>query len=358
MASTATELAAAGLIGGRTVRIVEGGSVDCFDYPLAPLSDGDVRVQTFRSAISPGTEMTFYGPGASNAYLHKTWDEDLRLFVAGSPSLAYPVTFGYRAAGRVVESADPTVSVGTRLFGNWRHTEFTVMPGEQARTQLLPDGLSWDDGVDLGQMGPICVNAVAFAEGLHRGRPSVVFGAGPIGLITAQILRAEGSDPVYIVDRLPERLSIAEGLGLHPLQASEGADLAVALKRRHGSEGIPVAIEGTGSASALHEAIRVVRRVGLVVAMGFYQGDAVGLRLGEEFHHNGVRVASGQIGNIHASHTMASLRDYIQDLALEGSVVLGGLPRVELPVEEAARGFDALKRPAETLQVTLSYDAR
>jgi hypothetical protein len=35
----------------------------------------------------------------------------------------------------------------------------------------------------------------------------------------------------------------------------------------------------------------VVRRRGTVVAVGFYQGDATGLRLGEEFHHNGSRSA-------------------------------------------------------------------
>ena len=43
-------------------------------------------------------------------------------------------------------------------------------------------------------MGPICVNAVAFAGGLHAGGPAVVFGAGPVGLITSQIVRATGAD--------------------------------------------------------------------------------------------------------------------------------------------------------------------
>ena len=49
--------------------------------------------------------------------------------------------------------------------------------------------------------------------------------------------------------------------------------------------------------AALHEAIRSVRRCnGLVVASGFYQGEGTGLRLGEEFHHNRVRVVGSQIG--------------------------------------------------------------
>jgi NADPH:quinone reductase-like Zn-dependent oxidoreductase len=355
MPSTPNDLAHEGVIGGRTVQIVEGGAVECHTYPLAPLLDGHVRIRTVRSAISPGTEMTFFGSSPSNAYLQKHWDEGTRLFVTGAPSMQYPIVFGYRACGEVIESRSPEVPLGARIFGNWRHTEFTTISGSQAGAQALPADLSWDDGVDIGQMGPICVNAVAYAEGEHRGAPVVVFGAGPIGLITAQIAKADGAQLVYVIDRLPTRLKIAESLGLIPIQAAPDVDVAVLLKTRHGSEGIPVAIEATGSSLALHEAVRVVRRQGLVVGVGFYQGDAVGLRLGEEFHHNGIRIACGQIGNIHRTFTMASLRERTLELAAAREIVLGDLPRITLPIEEVAGAFDALKRPADVLQVSLSY---
>jgi threonine dehydrogenase-like Zn-dependent dehydrogenase len=68
------------------------------------------------------------------------------------------------------------------------------MPAAQALAQALPNGLDWDDGVDMGQMGPICVNAVAFAEGEHHAGTAVVFGAGPVGLLTAQIVRTGGAE--------------------------------------------------------------------------------------------------------------------------------------------------------------------
>jgi hypothetical protein len=38
-----------------------------------------------------------------------------------------------------------------------------------------------------------------------------------------------------------------------------------------------------------------------------------------------------------------------------GRIVLGGLPRHELPVEQASAGFAALRRPADVLQVVFSY---
>lgn len=345
-----------GEVGGRTVQIVESGAVECHVYDPAPLAYGQVRVRTVRSAISPGTEMTFYGKDASNVYLHKTWNPELRVFQPGTPSMQYPLTFGYRAAGEVVESRSADVAVGHRVYGNWRHTELTAMPAERALQQTLPHALSWDDGVDIGQMGPICVNAVAFGEGEHRGGAAVVLGAGPIGLITAQVAQAEGAQ-VIVVDRIPGRLAIARDLGLETIEAAEGVDVAAELKGRLGSEGIAVAWECTGSTFALHEAIRVVRRQGLVVAVGFYQGEGRGLLLGDEFHHNGIRVVCGQIGNIHRTHTWPTLRERTLELALAGSVRLGSLPRLTLPVERAADAFDALTRPTEVFQTTLSYDA-
>ena len=83
----------------------------------------------------------------------------------------------------------------------------------------MPDELAWDDGVDIGQMGPICVNAAEFGAGEQVGRTAVVFGAGPIGLITAQAVRISGASPVVVVDRLASRLEIAAGLGLDVLEA-------------------------------------------------------------------------------------------------------------------------------------------
>ena len=350
-------IVARGEIGGRTLQIVETGAVECAVYEPSPLRDGQVRVRTVRSAISPGTEMTFYGRAATNVYLHKRWNEELRLFETGTPSMDYPLVFGYRAAGEVVESRSADAPVGLRVYGSWRHTELSAISGEYASTHPLPPELSWDDGVDIAQMGPICVNAVAFGENEHAGAPAVVFGAGVVGLITAQVARASGADPVYVVDRLPNRLAVAAELGLTPVEATVGGDVAVELKQRHGSEGIPVAWEATGSSRALHEAVRVVRRRGNVVAVGFYQGEGAGLHLGDEFHHNGIRITCGQIGNVHPTHTWDSLRARILELALSGEVKLGGLPRLTLPIERAGEAFEALTRPAEVLQVTLSYEA-
>ena len=59
--------------------------------------------------------------------------------------------------------------------------------------------------------------------------------------------------------------------------------------------GVDSAIELSGNDRALHEAVRSVVVDGTVVASGFYQGGAAHLRLGEEFHHNRVRIVASQI---------------------------------------------------------------
>ena len=349
------ELIARGEIGGRTVRILESGEVDCHEYPVAQLAPAHVRVRTVRSAISPGTEMTYVGTGATNPFLKKRWDADLRIFVAGNPSVEYPIVFGYRAAGNVVESAGSAVPVGTRVYGKWRHTELVALPIDVAVDQRIPDGLSFDDGVDLGQMAPIGMNAIAYAGEELRGTPAVVFGAGPIGLIVAQLAAASGASAVHVVDRLASRVEIAKTCGLDTLHSPEGVDVARELKLRLGADVIAVVFECTGSTRALQEAIRTVRRRGRVVAVGFYQGEAAGLFLGDEFHHNGVEIRSAQIGNIHPDWSMATLRARVIELALGGSLALGGLPRVTLPVEKAAEAFAAMKKPDTVLQAALAY---
>ena len=349
------ELIARGEIGGRTVRIVEGGTIDCHEYPVAALPAGHVRVRTICSGISAGTEMTYIGAGASNPYLHKQWDPTLRLFIPGRSTIEYPIVFGYRAAGHVVESASSAVPTGTRVYGKWRHTEVVAVPIDVALDQRVPDSLSFDDAMDLGQMAPIGMNAVAYAGDELPGAPTVVFGAGPVGLIVAQLAAASGASAVHVVDRLASRLDIARSCRLETMLAADGVDVSRELKRLLGADGVAVAFECTGSTRALQEATRVVRRRGRVVAVGFYQGESSGLYLGDEFHHNGVEIRSAQIGNIHPDWSMPSLRARVIELAAGGHITLGGLPRVTFPVDHAADAFAAVTGSATALQATLTY---
>jgi hypothetical protein len=56
--------------------------------------------------------------------------------------------------------------------------------------------------------------------------------------------------------------------------------------------------ELTGAYAPLHEAVRATAYNSRVVYSRFLQGEGVGLRLGEEFHHNRIAIVCSQISGI------------------------------------------------------------
>ncbi len=60
----------------------------------------------------------------------------------------------------------------------------------------------------------------------------------------------------------------------------------MAIHKALGGQGADVAIEISGSYAALESATRCVRVAGTVCSAGFYRGEAKGLWLGREWHHN------------------------------------------------------------------------
>jgi threonine dehydrogenase-like Zn-dependent dehydrogenase len=161
------------------------------------------------------------------------------------------------------------------------------------------------------------------------------------------------------VDALAPRLDAARAYGaVAALDAA--APAAPELRRLTGGRGADVAIEISGSYRALHEAIRSVAVGGRVVAAGFYQGEGVGLRLGDEFHHNQVQVVASQIGGVPPAlagrWNPARLNDAFLALVADGRV--DPLPLVShvIGVDRAAEAYELLdQRPADALQVVLEF---
>jgi len=99
-------------------------------YDASPLVPGSVRVRTWYSGVSAGTELTAYR--GSNPYLTRTWDAGSGLFVEGIPTFAYPVEgWGYSEVGEVVEAAEDVTgpAVGDLVYGIWGHRSEALLPG-------------------------------------------------------------------------------------------------------------------------------------------------------------------------------------------------------------------------------------
>ena len=121
-------------------------------------------------------------------------------------------------------------------------------------------------------------------------------------------------------------------------------------------------IELSGAVPALHEAIRSVVVDGIVVAAGFYQGGSQGLRLGEEFHHNRVRIIASQIAGTPLSlgprWDQARLVRTVMDQVLRGRLAVNSLITDVVPAREVARVFARLDAgDPRILQVVLRFDA-
>lgn len=264
------------------------GLVDVEDQPLEP---GTVRVRTWYSGISAGTELTAYR--GTNPYLTGSWDPEERMFLAGAPTFDYPVQgWGYSEVGEVVEVADDVTdwSVGQVVHGIWGHRSDAVVPVVRLHGALPPDAALTGC---FARVGAVALNAV-LAASVALGDQLAVFGQGVIGLIATRLAVLSGAE-VVAVDAVGGRLARARGLGAAQTVDARVDGGAGAAVRRWSGGGVDSAIELSGVVPALHEAVRSVVVDGTVVASGFYQGGAGSLRLGEEFHHNRVRIVASQI---------------------------------------------------------------
>jgi 2-desacetyl-2-hydroxyethyl bacteriochlorophyllide A dehydrogenase len=330
------------------------------DYEDAPLKPDEVRIQTLYSGISAGTELTFYR--GTNPYLSKRWDADRRLFVPGEQSsISYPVTnLGYEEVGEVIEvGADVhDISLGTQVFGTWGHRTHYVANLDYVRPRLMPAGADPIFGI-FSHLGAIALNGVHDAD-IKLGDTVAVFGLGALGQLVALMARRSGAK-VIAVDLHDSRLAMAKQLGADVILNASRDQPAEAIKALTGGLGADVCIEVSGATQALHEAIRSVAYSARVVAMGFFQGEAKGLFLGDEFHHNRINLVCSQISGVspETSYRWSKMRLWQSAVKLqaEGWLDLRPLITHRAPFEQAGSMYDALdQRPNEVLLAVLEFN--
>jgi threonine dehydrogenase-like Zn-dependent dehydrogenase len=156
------------------------------------------------------------------------------------------------------------------------------------------------------------------------------------------------------IDPDPARRAMAAILGVHHTLASPAAD---AIKDMTGGKGADICIEVSGAAPALADAIRSVAYASRVVAMGFYQGEIAGLRLGDEFHHNRIELISSQISGVApaASHRWSKPRLWRTAVQLQHDRMLDLLPLIThtAPFQEAPTLFEQLDAGAPGMLQTM-----
>jgi threonine dehydrogenase-like Zn-dependent dehydrogenase len=272
-------------------------------------------------------------------------------------AIAYPVNnLGYGEVGEVLElgSAAPgSLAIGDQVWGTWGHRSSAVIDGAAAASRRIHT----DDprtGV-FAHIGAVGLGAVLDAD-LHVGETIAVFGLGVPGQIAAQLARRNGAR-VIAIDGIPSRRELALQLGADvALDPSESP--AERIRELTDGRGADAVIEITGNYRALQESIRSVAYNSRVIVAGFFQGEASGLRLGEEFHHNRVQLIASQVGGVPGSlgHRWDRPRLWrtVVDLATGGELEVLPLISHELPLREVATAFALLdEHPDQALQVLL-----
>jgi threonine dehydrogenase-like Zn-dependent dehydrogenase len=334
---------------------------------------GQAWVRTEWSGISAGTEVALVR--GTDPQHRLGWDPDLQAFGATGAKAGYPIrALGYMEVGRITESRTDALTEGALVAMAYGHRTGRCADPATMPVIPVPDDLDPLLGVYLAQMGPICVNGLLHAAAVLAGpaahvdqgvrdRCVLVTGAGMIGLLSALLAVVHGAADVLVVDPSPQRRAVAEALGLAALPDAEDAWLAVKRRWRHapGDTGADVALQCRGHDAALATALKALRPQGVVVDLGFYQAGAERVRLGEEFHHNGLSVVCAQIGRVPrgmaAAWPRAALAAVTLDLLRErGNDIRTHLVTDVVPFEEGPRLLADLaerRLPSPPLQAVL-----
>lgn len=253
-----------------------------------------------------------------------------------------PYTIGHENAGWVhaVGDAVTNVEVGDKVIlhplvtcglcracrlGDDVHCENSRFPGidthggyaeyllTSARSCVkLADSLEPADVAALADAGLTAQHAAAkAAKVLRPGDVCVVIGAGGLGHIGIQCMKAMSSATLVVVDRNPEALALAEQVGADVTVVADGSHVARVLELTggHGAEAI---LDFVGEGGSTSEGVRMLRRAGSYYVVGY----------GENINVPTIDIISSEInfiGNLVGSYT--DLQD-LMVLAAQGKVKL------------------------------------
>jgi 2-desacetyl-2-hydroxyethyl bacteriochlorophyllide A dehydrogenase len=325
----------------RALTFVAPRRVEIDDSPLSRPANGDLLVRTLWSGISSGTEMLAYRGEIDPAL---PLDETIG---ALGGTFRFPFRYGYSCVGRV-EQSQGEVQEGRVVFAFHPH---------QDRIVVRADDVIDVEGVDprLATMYPLVETAlqITLDTGPVLEEAVAVTGLGPIGMLTALMLRRAGAR-VLAVEPDDRRRLVASELGL---DAVSPVDLpAAAGAAAHG--GLPLVVEASGRPEVLREVLPVLAHEGEVLVASWYGTKEAPLPLGREFHRRRLRIRSTQVSTIPAAlgarWNPARRRTVARRLLDE--LPLAALATHAFPFEAAAEAFAAVDgRTPGLLHAALGY---
>lgn len=154
------------------------------------------------------------------------------------------------------------------LFNNGAYAEFMRIPARivERNTYLVPDHITYQDAALSEPLA--CVMRGLEETHLRAGQTCVVIGLGPIGLMFVRLANVIGAR-VIAVGRRKTQVERASKMGADEvLISAHGADIVHMVRELTGGYGADVAIEAVGIPETWEQAVRMVRRGGIVNFFG------------------------------------------------------------------------------------------
>ncbi|HZA71450.1 MAG TPA: zinc-binding dehydrogenase [Propionibacteriaceae bacterium] len=190
----------------------------------------------------------------------------------------------------------------------------------------LPDDLSDDAGALLEPLG-VAIHTVGLCH-VRLGDDVLVVGAGPVGLLAAQVARRSGARRVLVSEPLSHRRDTALRLGADHAWAPE--TVPEALAETTAGRGVDVVVEMAGTDAAITTAVRSARP-GARVALGGIPSEAHSSFPAAEARRKGLTFV--MIRRMHDTYPRA--------LALAASSIdLDALVTARFPLADAAAAFE------------------
>lgn len=260
---------------------LRSGATEVADVPAPMPRRGHVLIRTERTLVSAGTErmLVEFGKAGWIAKARSQPDKVRQVLdkvktdgvvptaEAVFNKLDQPMPLGYCNVGIVMDvgSGVGGFAVGDRVVSNGRHAEVVNVP--ENLCAKVPDGVSPDEAA-FTVLAAIGLQGIRLVEPT-MGECVVVTGLGLIGLVTVQLLRANGCR-VLGLDYDPAKLAMARRFGAEVVDLAAGQDPVAAAEQFSRGRGVDAVIitASTKSNEPVHQAALMCRKRGRIVLVG------------------------------------------------------------------------------------------
>ena len=263
------------------VQYFSSGETAIVEAPAPMALPGTVVIQTTRSLISAGTERMLVGFGKASMLQKARQQPDKVRQVLGKvktdglvatidavrSKLDQPIPLGYCNVGEVIEVGSGVFdfAVGDRVASNGPHADIVRVP--RLLCARIPDGVD-DDMAAFTVVASIGLQGVRLAAPT-LGESVVVTGAGLLGLLTVQLLIAQGCR-VLAIDYDDSKLAIAQQFGASTCNPGAGEDpvaAGMAFSRGRGVDAV-IITASTDSNDPVMNAAQMSRQRGRIILVG------------------------------------------------------------------------------------------